>query len=216
MEFTKENIRKSFKYVVVAFILFLIFIPKKCTCDNDVEEPTIEVKTDTIWKTVHDTITKEVKVLSYKYVIPKGEEYKSSENIDSCNRRLATLVKKHTKLSIYQDTITFKEQGVKGNLIIRDTVWLNKFKGKRQYINNLEFPTITNTVTITKPADPVRQLYMGGNIFGNSESLSGLTPGILYKDRKDRIYMLNLFIGRDGALVGGVGYYHKINLRKKK
>lgn len=216
MTFSKENIKKSFKYVVIAFILFLIFIPKKCTCDKDIEEPIVITKIDTLWKEVHDTITKKVIVVSFKNVYPKGEEYQVSENIDSCNARFIKLAKKHTVLSIYEDTIKFDSLGIKGTLRIRDTVWLNKFKGKRQYISDLKIPEVTKTITITKPADPVRQLYIGSNIYGNNEAVKALAPGILYKDRKDRIYTLNLFVGADGNLNGGFGYYHKINLRKKK
>ena len=41
------------------------------------------------------------------------------------------------------------------------------------------------------------------------------TPGLLYKDRKDRIFQANVGVNFDGTLTFGVGTYWKINLNKK-
>jgi hypothetical protein len=41
-----------------------------------------------------------------------------------------------------------------------------------------------------------------------------ITPGLLYKDRKDRVYQLNVGVNFDGTLTYGLGAYWKINLKK--
>ena len=211
IDFIKKYIREI---ALVIVILFLIFGPIDCTRNGKHVE--IKTVTDTIWKTKTDTVLKTVKEISYKYVYPKGKKYTPGEHIDTCKTRFQYLYKQHSRLTVYSDTLKFDSLGVKGTLTIKDTIWLNKFKGKRQYISDLKFPTIEKTTTITKDADPVRQFYLGGNIFGDQNKIQVLTPGIIYKDRKDRIIQANLGINFDGSLVYGVGYYKKISFRKKK
>jgi hypothetical protein len=211
IDFIKKYIREI---ILIIVIIFLLFTPIDCFRKN--KSIKIDTITDTIWKTKTDTVLKTVKEISYKYIYPKGEKYTPGEHIDTCKARFQYLYKQHSRLSIYSDTISFDSLGVKGTLTIKDTIWLNKFQGKRQYISNLKFPTIEKTTTITKTPDPVRQFYLGGNIFGDQNKLQILTPGIIYKDRKDRIVQVNLGINFDGSLVYGVGYYKKISFRKKE
>jgi hypothetical protein len=58
-------------------------------------------------------------------------------------------------------------------------------------------------------------LYIGGNLFGDRRTLQSFTPGVLYKDRKDRVYQANVGVNFDGTLIFGLGTYWKINLNKK-
>lgn len=213
MKLTLDN-----KYVritiAVIIILLLIFIPKKCGRSSS--ETKIVTTIDTVWVKKTDTITKIVKEVSYKYIKPKGKQYTPGENIDTCKSRFDYLLKQHIKSSVYLDTIKFDSLGVKGFMTVRDTIWLNKFKGKRQYISNFEFPTITKTTTITQEALKRGQLYMGGNLYGDKSKLHLITPGILYKTKKDVIYQMNAGIAFDGNIVYGAGVYYKLTLRKKK
>ena len=96
-----------------------------------------------------------------------------------------------------------------GTVVIRDTVWLNKLYGKREYTKNYKIPFVTKT--ITKKEDPKRQLYVGGNAFMNNTIL--LTPGLIYKDKKDRVFQANVGIGFDGSINYGIGTYWKIKLK---
>jgi hypothetical protein len=41
-----------------------------------------------------------------------------------------------------------------------------------------------------------------------------VTPGLLYKDRKDKIYQVNCIINNEGNIYYGVGMYWKIRLKK--
>jgi hypothetical protein len=89
---------------------------------------------------------------------------------------------------------------------------MNKL-GKRTKIYDYKIPFVTKTVTITKQADPKRQMYIGGNVFGDKSNIQLVSPGILYKTKKDHIYQANVGINFDGTITYGVGIYYKIKLK---
>jgi len=173
--------------------------------------PIVITKYDTIWKKTHDTIIKKVNVTHIEYRAPKDINYTPTENIDTCKARYSYLLKKHFALYTYKDTIVLDSLGT---ITIVDTVWMNKLKD-RTYVRNYKIPLVTKTLTIIKQQDPKRQLYIGGNLFGDKRTLQLITPGLLYKDRKDRIYQANVGVNFDGSLTFGLGMYYKINLNKK-
>ena len=150
-------------------------------------------------------------VVKIEYIKPEGPEYTPGENIDTCRARFNYLLKQHTARRTYKDTIKLDSLGT---ITVIDTVWLNKL-GKRTYIKDYKIPLVTKTTTIIKQQDPKRQLYIGGNLFGDRRSLQVFTPGLIYKDRKDRVYQANVGVNFDGTLTFGVGTYWKINLNKK-
>jgi hypothetical protein len=198
------------KYIVIGVLVIIILLQRGCS-GKTISEPTVITKYDTIWKKTHDTITKEVEVVKIKYVKPEGPEYTPGEHIDTCRARFNYLLKQHTARRTYKDTIKLDSLGT---ITVIDTVWLNKLS-KRTYIKDYNIPLVTKTITIIKQQDPKRQLYIGGNLFGDKTTLQSFTPGVLYKDRKDRVYQANVGVNFDGTLIFGVGTYWKINLNKK-
>jgi hypothetical protein len=200
----------NFTYIIIAVLVVIIFLQRSCSSVSTTEEPTVITKYDTIWKETHDTITKKVNVVKIKYVKPEGPEYTPGEHIDTCRARFNYLLKQHSARITYKDTIALDSLGT---ITVIDTVWLNKL-GKRTYIKDYKIPLVTKTTTIIKQPDPKRQLYIGGNLFGDKTTLQLLTPGILYKDRKDRVYQVNVGVNSDGTLTYGLGAYWKIKLRK--
>ena len=203
--------RLDFKYVVIIVLVTIIILMRSCESTFFPEDPVVTTTYDTIWKTKHDTIVKTVKEVDIRYVTPQGPEYTPGENIDTCRARFSYLLKQHTARRVYKDTIKLDSLGT---ITVIDTVWLNKLKD-RTYINDYKIPIVTKTITITKPAELKRQLYIGGNLFGNQNSLQMITPGLLYKDKKDRVYQANVGVNFDGTVTFGVGTYWKINLNKK-
>jgi hypothetical protein len=198
------------KYIVIGVLVIIILLQRGCS-GKTISEPTVITKYDTIWKKTHDTITKEVEVVKIEYVKPDGPEYTSGEHIDTCRARFSYLLKQHIARRTYTDTIKLDSLGT---ITVIDTVWLNKL-GKRTYIKDYKIPLVTKTTTIIKQPDPKRQLYIGGNLFGDRRTLQSFTPGVLYKDRKDRVYQANVGVNFDGTLIFGLGTYWKINLNKK-
>ena len=201
----------DYKYVVIVVLVAIIILMRSCESTFFPQEPVVITKYDTIWKETHDTITKEVEVVKIQYVKPEGPQYTAGENIDTCRARFNYLLKQHIARRTYKDTIALDSLGT---ITVIDTVWLNKL-GKRTYIKDYKIPLVTKTVTIIKQADPKRQLYIGGNLFGDKRTLQSFTPGVLYKDKKDRLYQANVGVNFDGTLTFGIGTYWKINLNKK-
>lgn len=206
-----NNFKKYITIIVIGILLLIILLQRSCCTGNTVvQKPISVIKLDTLWKITHDTIIKRIKVTTIKYIKPTGPKYIPGENIDTCNARFNFLLKEHTALSVYSDTLKLDSIG---KITIIDTVWLNKLK-QRTYIKDYKIPFVTKTVTIIKEQDPKRQLYIGGNLFGDKGTLQLLTPGILYKTRKDQIYQLNAGINFDGTITYGLGMYWKIKLKK--
>jgi len=206
-----NNFKKYSTLIIVGILLLIILLQRSCTGDVVVQEPTTVVKIDTVWKIKHDTVIKKIRVTDIRYVKPDGPEYSSGEHIDTCRARFNYLLKQHTARRTYKDTIKLDSLGT---ITVIDTVWLNKL-GKRTYIKDYKIPLVTKTITIIKQPDPKRQLYIGGNLFGDKTTLQLFAPGLIYKDRKDRVYQANVGVNFDGTLTFGVGTYWKINLNKK-
>lgn len=185
-------------YIVIVVLVVIILLMRSCS--NVDSKDTTYVKTDTIWKQTRDTITKNVRVLDVKYINVKEPVFTS---VDTCN-------KEYNKQTVYRDTIGIDSIG---SITITDTVFQNKL-GKRTVLKDYKIPLVTKTVTIIKEQDKRRQLYIGGNLFGDRSNLQMITPGLLYKDRKDRVYQVNVGVNFDGTLTYGVGAYWKIKLKK--
>lgn len=198
----------KFSYLVIGILVVIIFLQRSCNVEQISSATEPIVTTDTIWKTTHDTVYKNVTVIKKEYIKLKGEQYTSGETIDTCKTRFQNLLKEHFVRTVYSDTLKLDSLGT---IVVRDTVWLNKLYGKREYIKDYKIPFVTKT--ITKPEPPKRQMYVGGNLFGNSNSMQGVTPGLLYKNKKDQIYQVNVGINFDGTITYGLGAYWKIKLK---
>jgi len=199
-------IKNNISYWLIATLVAIILLQRSCNGSNDKDLVKQTVKTDTVWKETKDTVFKTVKVTNIKYVPLKEEKYTVSDNCDSSKVRFENLLKEHLVRTVYADTIKLDSLGT---IVVKDTVWLNKLYGKREYIKNYKIPFVTKT--ITKKEDPRRQMYIGGNSFIGTSGL--LAPGLIYKDRKDRVYQANVGVGFNGSINYGFGMYWKINLR---
>jgi len=145
-----------------------------------------------------------------EYIKPEGPEYTPGEHIDTCTARFNYLLKQHSAIRTYKDTIALDSLGT---ITVIDTVWLNKLK-ERTYIKNYKIPLVTKTTTIIKQPDPKRQFFIGGNLFGDTNKLQSISPGVIYKDKKDRVYQANIGVNFDGQIIYGVGTYWKLNFKK--
>lgn len=154
-------------------------------------KPSAPPKVDTTWR---DTLR--LKDSSYQYLYDRyvelGDRYYS----------------RHT----YEQK--FKVDSI-GSITVKDTVVSNNITG-RSLTYDLKYPVIkeTTTITIHEPYKPKRQLYVGGSLWGNQVSLiNGVSVGLIYKDRKDRMFGGNVGVF-NSQLNYGVSSYWKINLKK--
>lgn len=206
-----QKVKPYISTILIGILVLIILLQRSCggtTIADDI--PTVTVKTDTIWKTKHDTVTNTVKVIKIIHgAVPADPQFHPSDDIDTCKVRFNKLLTEYLTTRVYADTLKLDSLGT---IIINDTVFMNKL-GKRVKIYDYKIPLVTKTVTITKPAELKRQVYIGGNLFGDRTKLQLLTPGILYKTRKDHIYQANIGINFDGTLTYGLGAYWKIKLK---
>lgn len=200
------SVQNKIPYYLIASLVAIIISQRSCNNNIGINNDKITVKTDTVWKVTKDTVFKTVNAVKTEYISIDKEEYKPGESIDTCKTRFNSLLKEHLVRTVYSDTLNLDSLGT---VVIRDTVWLNKLYGKREYIKDYKIPFVTKT--IIKKEDPRRQMYIGGNAFIGGSGL--LTPGLIYKDRKDRVYQANIGLGIDGSINYGFGMYWKINLR---
>ena len=200
------SVQNKIPYYLIASLVAIIILQRSCNNNIGINNDKITVKTDTVWKVTKDTVFKTVNAVKTEYISIDKEEYKSGGSIDTCKTRFNNLLKEHLVRTVYSDTLKLDSLGT---IVIQDTVWLNKLYGKREYIKDYKIPFVTKT--ITKKEDPRRQMYIGGNAFIGESGL--LTPGLIYKDRKDRVYQANVGLGIDGSINYGFGMYWKINLR---
>lgn len=192
-------------YAIIGVLVVVILLQRSCNSNNKnyTKETT---KIDTIIK-VHDTIIyKKVSVIKKELKI--DTLFLPTKNIDTCTNRLNKINNLFFTKNTYKDTIVFKDK--LGSITITDTVYKNELFNNRIYELKLNIPIITKTITQEKQQN--RQLYIGANLFGNQNSLRSITPGFIYKTKKDKIYQIAVDIDLNGNINYGIGTYWKIKL----
>jgi hypothetical protein len=112
---------------------------------------------------------------------------------------------KHFAKNSFETKFPVGEYGV---AIVRDTVLENKLVA-----SGLELDIIvpTKTITITKPAPPVKQFYIGTSITGSKQQfVNSVNIGALYKDKKDKIFGASIGFNDAGRIQYGISSYIKI------
>ena len=196
-------------YSIILTLIVVLLLQRSCDKAESIGD-TIEVKTDTIYKHVHDTVIKKVTVLKKEYIHINKPEYYPGETIDTCKTRFQNLLKEHLVRTIYTDTLKLDSLGT---IVIKDTVWINKLYGKREYIKDYKIPQVTKTITITKQEEPKKQLYVGLNGFVNRTNITAFSPGFIYKTKKDHIYQASIGVDFNGTITYGLGTYWKIKIK---
>lgn len=208
---SQDNLKKWFLYIIIVCLIIALFLMRMCSPSPAVAggETITITKTDTVYKEIVKVEEKKVYIDKIVYKTPPGLQYIPSDNCDTLRQRFNAVLKEHTARKTYKDTIKLETYGT---IVVTDTVWLNSLL-KRKYDFNYKIPTITKEVTVIKPAENKRQLYVGGNMLVSREQLNSFTPGLLYKTKKDQIYQANVGLDFNGQLLFGGGMYFKIKLK---
>jgi hypothetical protein len=199
--------------LIIVGLTAFIFFNRGCEKGSGIKGPDTLVVHDTTWQ-IHDkTIIKEVPVIKE---IPVSHEvlvktYQADTNYPGLKKQYEELVKKYASRRVYKDSV---KVGTHGYIEVIDTVGENKL-GKRTTKDNFKIPIVKETMTITKYAEPTRQLYVGGGV--NSTSLTNfrsVEAGLLYKTKKDQIFGAKVAVAVDGSVTYGVSSYWKVKLKK--
>lgn len=208
----KDYIFKNFLSIIVLVLLALLLIK---SCDKFTPtQPTRTVQKDTVLMIKEGTnITTKPTIINKFYDTASNSILIPSDSL-AIKKYILELRKELLSKIAYNDTLKIDSIGY---VNVKDTIQGNKILD-RKYSYNLKYPKITTTITIKEPYKPTRQLYVGGEMFGNKTSLiQAVNAGVLYKTRVDNIYSLKLGVqGINGNLQPnvGVGLYWKLKLKK--
>lgn len=208
------SLKNNLIYILIIALLIAILY---ATCTRKAVNSVI-TKSDTITKINYVYYKDSIKV---KPIFVKGQrdtvlessiQYIPSEDYQILLDQFQALKEDLLSRNIYKDSIQLDSLGwVK----ITDTLQKNSIIG-RELITNIKIPEKMKIVQ----APPVRQLYIGGSVHANSTirysgPFSALGVGLLYKDKKDRMFGAN--VQWNGVTTTfGMSYYTKISLKPNK
>lgn len=227
-------LQKYFKEVLIIGLIGIILLMRACSGDSEPPKDIVKIdgkkyelisqKIDTVF------IDKIVHVPKYvpKYidrVVEKIVEIPADvDSLQIIEDYYSKYVVKDTLKLTYEfapeitiDSIGTKPNPTLGFGVVTDTITQNKILS-RDIVWNFEVPTIYNTKVVKEL--PKRKFYYGiGAGFDNTNFINNAKFGLLYKDKKDKMWGLDI-----GALnvnntiqpyIGG-SIYWKISFKKKK
>lgn len=203
---------KFYHIVILALLIAVLWLGMK-GCHNGSEVPKSHTTTiiDTFLVIERDTVYLSSPAI-VKTIPGKVPEFITKDT--SCE---AARIARDVLATNYFATSIQSQKFRKGNswLELTDTVTQNKIIGRRA-IYELETVTVkeTNTITNTIQAEQKRQVYLGGGISGNKANLvNRFELGLLYKDRKDRMFGVSADLDVTGQVSYGIKSYWKIKLK---
>jgi len=197
-------------YVIMAILVFVIFL-QRCGGGPKYIKDKLIIDTVITYDTIriHDTIISKPKLIYQKKDTAWLHDtlYAPSGDYNTLLSQYNVLGNKFFSKNIYSTPLSL---GKYGNATIVDTVTSNQLIGS-SFTYNLNIPK--EQIVIHEPIPLNRQVYVGGGLFGSKES--GVTGGFvsgLYKDRRDRIFGVNIGYNPKGFTYGFSSYW-KIKLR---
>lgn len=202
-----EFIKKNFLFILIILLVLIIFLERCERLQTSSNLPKI-VK-DTVWVQKDSVIYSNPTLV--KTILPTVIEnhYIADTNKVKLTQQYNELVKLYLSKNIHNEKIKIDSIGY---VEITDTVSKNLIKG-RKFSYDLKYPVITNTITL--PPEKRNQLYIGGGIQGNLlNPVNQVDVGLLYKNKKDKIFGGTVGLDINGQIQYGVKSYWKISFRK--
>lgn len=199
--------------LIIVGLTAFIFFNRGCEKGSNAKGPDTLRVVDTVWQK-HDSLI--VKSIPVPYEIPVPykileTKYAPDTAYPKLKLQYESLARQYASRRIYQDSVRV---GKFGHIKVIDTVTENKLIG-RSFKENYKIPLVKETTTITKYAEPTRQLYVGGGVNGTSlTSFRSVEAGVLYKTRKDKVFGAKVAVGVDGSVTYGISSYWKVKLKK--
>lgn len=192
-------------YIVIGALLLIVLL-QRCGGGEPQVAPAPKIDTVIKYVEIHDTIKGKPKYI-------KGEkdtswitliQYVPDTNYPKLLQQYKALGGYHFTRNAYKTKFPIKY----GVATVTDTVFGNELISSKLELDVI-FPE--KTITIVKPAPPVRQLYVGTFLTGDKESfINSINVGLLYKDKKDKIFGLSLGYNNVGTIQYGASSYWKI------
>ena len=202
-------IKKDHIYNFIIVVLAIIILLQRCSKGNSSPCET-KVTRDTIWIHKDSTIYSKPQLIK-TIAVPVEQwntEYLPDTNYTKLLQQYQDVVTKYLSSNLLQDSIKIDSIGY---LKIIDTISLNLVKG-RSTSYKFKYPVVKETLTVVP--EPKRQVYAGIGLGGDGVNLiDQVSLGMLYKDRRDRIFGASIMASPRG-IVYGVQSFWKIKLRK--
>lgn len=202
-KYLKSNISS-----LVILVLIVIILLQRC---NKSPEVIVKPKIDTAYKyiTVHDTVPGKPKYIKGKRdtVWLDSLIYIPDTSYPKLVEQYLSLGNKHFATNIFK---TEFEIGKYGKGVVTDTIRANKLISSG-FVYDIIVPE--KTITIIKPEDPKRQIYVGFGAYGSKQNfVDGLYIGGIYKDKQDRLTGVSVGYGAN-QIQFGISSYWKIKLK---
>jgi hypothetical protein len=202
-------IKKDHIYNFIIVVLAIIILLQRCGKGNSSPCET-KVTRDTIWIHKDSTIYSKPQLIK---TIPVPIEQWNTEYLPDTNytkllQQYQEVVTKYLSSNLIQDSIKIDSIGY---LKIIDTISTNLVKG-RSASYKFKYPVVKETLTVVPESK--RQVYAGIGLGGDGVKLiDQVSLGMLYKDRRDRIFGASVIASPSG--IGyGVQSFWKIKLKK--
>jgi hypothetical protein len=195
--------------IIITIAFTVVLTQRGCLGHSSSKGPDTVTVVDTHW-TRHDSLIVKSVPVPYEVPVPfevLNTKYQADTSYPRLKAQYEQLAKEHAMKRIYLDSVRV---GQYGHIKVTDTVSENKLLG-RSFKENYSIPVVKQTTTITKYADPKRQIFAGGGLnFTNGGNVRSAEGGILYKTKKDQIIGIKANIGVDGTTSFGVQTYFRI------
>ncbi len=207
---------KNLLSVTVLVLVAIIFLQQNgCSYLKSSKHDTSDTTVihDTSWK-IHDSIiVKTIKGTIIHDTTRIAAEYIADTSYLGLKLQYDTLLTRFLALTVYADTLKLDTLGY---VAVTDTLKENQLKN-RSYKYNYKIPTITEKITITNKIyeKPKRQVFIGGGLNASQTfDVTGVNIGLIYKNKKDNMFGLNIGTQPSGVITYGVQSYWKIKLKK--
>lgn len=196
---------KKLSYIVI-IILFLVIFFQNRSCQPP--EPITKMDTIYVYKHIRDTI----RIDSPVYISGRIDTIWLDKNppdttYEGLLNQYTLLGNQHFKYNVFKSTFPVSDYGT---VSVTDTIYGNWLMSSN-FETDLKIPT--TTITVEKETPPKNEFYTGGSItLDKYNPFSGIYGGIIYKDKKDKLYGIN--IGYNGNIQYGLSYYTKIKLKR--
>jgi len=194
-------------YIIIGVLLAVIFLLWKNGCNKPPREIPIEmVRVDTLYDTtyVYDTVVGEPQWVYHQYdttIWVMEPEHVPASTYDSL---LAQYIALGNELYSTNGYLTKFPIDTFGFVTVFDTIEANRLISS-VLLSDLRIPEKTIIVEKLRPA--TRQLYWGiGGLSNGSQVVNGFRAGLMYRDRKDRMFELSGGIFGSSPIFGATFY----------
>lgn len=199
--------KNNLSYIVIGVLLTIMFFQWKNGCKPPKEVPPLEiVRVDTLYDTtyIHDTVVGEPEHVYYHYdttIWIQEPDHVPASTYDSLLAQYIALGNQLYSTSGYATRFPIDTFGY---VTVYDTIWANQLITS-VLLSDLKIPEKTIIVEKLRPA--TRQLYWGiGGLSNGTQVISGFKAGLMYRDRKDRMFELSGGMFGNSPIIGASFY----------